>query len=127
MYNYLEAIKNDIQEYIKESSGHDIRAYVVGDRIVAAMERYNENDFRSNIANGGTATACIATEEMERIAVTAVKKLGLDFAGVDLLIARGGTPFLCEVNSNAQFKGLKDATGIDITDALFAYITRLSI
>lgn len=112
------------QEYIKESSGHDIRAYVVGDRVVAAMERYNANDFRSNIANGGSATACIVTDEQERIAVSAVKKLGLDFAGVDLLIAKGGRPLLCEVNSNAQFKGLKDATGIDITDALFEHIIR---
>ena len=110
------------QQFIRESSGHDIRAYVVGDRVVASMERYNDNDFRSNITNGGSATACIVTTEQEEIAVRAVKKLGLDFAGVDLLIAKGGAPLLCEVNSNAQFKGLRDATGIDITDALFEHI-----
>lgn len=110
------------QEYIRESSGHDIRAYVIGDRVVAAMERYNADDFRSNIANGGTATACIVTPEQEYIAVSAVKKLGLDFAGVDILIGKGGRPLLCEVNSNAQFKGLTEATGIDITDALFEHI-----
>ncbi len=110
------------QQYIRESSGHDIRAYVVGDRVVASMERYNNNDFRSNISNGGSATACIVTPEQEALAVAAVKKLGLDFAGVDLLIAKGGSPLLCEVNSNAQFKGLYEATGIDITDALFEHI-----
>lgn len=110
------------QQYISESSGHDIRAYVVGDRVVAAMERYNENDFRSNISNGGKAVASIVTPEQEAVAVSAVKKLGLDFAGVDLLIAKGGAPLLCEVNSNAQFKGLFEATGIDITDALFEHI-----
>ena len=112
------------QEFISSSRGRDLRAYVVGSSVVAAMERYNANDFRSNIANGGSATACIVTKEQERIAVEAVRKLGLDFAGVDLLIARGGTPLLCEVNSNAQFRGLKDATGIDITDALFEHITK---
>ena len=112
------------QQYIKESSGHDIRAYVVGGRVVAAMERYNDSDFRSNIANGGHATACIITPEQEDMAVRAVRKLGLDFAGVDILIAHGGQPLLCEVNSNAQFKGLMDATGIDITDALFEHIIK---
>ncbi len=110
------------QEYIRESSGHDIRAYVVGDRVVASMERYNDNDFRSNITNGGSATACIITPDQESVAVTACKMLGLDFAGVDLLLAKGGSPLLCEVNSNAQFLGLRDATGIDITDALFEHI-----
>ena len=56
------------------------------------------------------------------MAVGAVKGLGLDFAGVDILFGSGGEPILCEVNSNAQFKGLWEATGIDITDALFEHI-----
>ncbi|MCR5301416.1 MAG: RimK family alpha-L-glutamate ligase [Lachnospiraceae bacterium] len=111
------------QEFISSSSGRDIRAYVVGRRVVAAMERVNDNDFRSNIANGGRAVAHRVTKEQEEMAVLATEKLGLDFAGVDLLIGEGGEPILCEVNSNAQFRGLLNATGIDITDELFAYIS----
>ena len=110
------------QEYIKESSGRDLRAYVVGDRIAAAMQRSNPEDFRSNISNGGTATAYTPSKEQEQTAITAVKGLGLDFAGVDILFGKDDEPILCEVNSNAQFKGLLNATGIDITDALFDHI-----
>ncbi len=110
------------QKFIESSSGRDIRAYVVGDHVVAAMERYNADDFRSNITNGGSAKACTITLEQEKLAVTATKGLGLDFAGVDILFGQNDEPVLCEVNSNAQFRGLLDATGIDITDALFEYI-----
>ncbi len=110
------------QEFIDTSRGRDIRAYVVGDRVVASMVRSNANDFRSNIANGGSATGHKITEEQEKMAVNAVHKLGLDFAGVDILFGKNDEPVLCEVNSNAQFMGLRNATGIDITDALFEYI-----
>lgn len=110
------------QEYIKSSHGRDLRAYVVGDRVVAAMERYNDTDFRSNIANGGKAKSYSINEAQENVAVTAVRKLGLDFAGVDILFGKDGDPILCEVNSNAQFRALLDVTSVDITDALFEYI-----
>ena len=110
------------QEYIKSSCGRDLRAYVVGGRVVAAMERYNDNDFRSNIANGGKAKPYSINTEQEKMAVTAVKKLGLDFAGVDILFGNEDEPILCEVNSNAQFGALLEVTSIDISDALFEYI-----
>lgn len=109
------------QEFIKESRGRDLRAYVVGDKVVAAMERSNPDDFRSNITGGGGGIAFDITKEQEQMAVTAAKKLGLDFAGVDILFGKSG-PVLCEVNSNAQFRGLLTATGVDITDALFEHI-----
>lgn len=112
------------QEFISSSRGRDLRAYVVGSRVVAAMERYNANDFRSNIANGGTAKAFDITDRQEKMAVDAAKGLGLDFAGVDILFGENDEPVLCEVNSNAQFKGLLAATGIDISDALFEHISR---
>ena len=112
------------QEYISSSKGCDLRAYVVGDRVVAAMRRRNDNDFRSNITAGGIAEKYDITREQEEMAVAAVSKLGLDFAGVDILFGEGGKPLLCEVNSNAQFKGLLEATGTDITDALFDHILR---
>ena len=114
------------QEYISTSSGRDLRAYVVGDRVVAAMVRSNADDFRSNIANGGVARKYVITGEQEKMAVAAVKGLGLDFAGVDLLFDEDERPILCEVNSNAQFRGLYTATGIDITDALFEHIKNSS-
>lgn len=110
------------QEFIDTSRGRDLRAYVVGDRVVAAMVRSNADDFRSNIANGGRAVRYDITKEQEEMAVAAVHKLGLDFAGVDILFGRDDEPLLCEVNSNAQFKGLRDATGTDIADELFEYI-----
>ena len=110
------------QKYIESSRGRDLRAYVVGDRVVASMVRTNPSDFRSNIANGGTAVPYAITRKQEELAVAAVKGLGLDFAGVDILFGENDEPILCEVNSNAQFKGLLAATGTDITDSLFEYI-----
>lgn len=112
-----------VQEYISTNSGRDLRAYVVGDRVVAAIERRNSHDFRANIANGGESFPYAITKEQEEMAVLAAKSLGLDFAGVDLLFLENDAPILCEVNSNAQFKGLYQATGIDITDAIFEHIT----
>ena len=123
----IEGIDCLAQQFIKESSGRDLRAYVVGDRVVAAMERKNAADFRSNITNGGTAGAYMITKEQEEMAVRATRKLGLDFAGIDLLLGKDDEPMLCEVNSNAQFKGLYGATGIDITDALFEHIRNCSL
>jgi len=110
------------QEFISTSRGRDIRAYVVGDRVVASMMRQNANDFRSNIANGGTAEAYSVTKEQEKLAVDAAKGLGLDFAGVDILLGENGEAILCEVNSNAQFAALTAATGINVTDSIFSHI-----
>ena len=110
------------QEYISSSKGRDIRAYVVGDEVIAAIERRNDNDFRANITNGGTAEAITLTKEQEKMAIAATKALELDFAGVDLLHLQDDLPILCEVNSNAQFAGLYKATGIDVTDAIMEHI-----
>lgn len=109
-------------EYIHQSKGRDLRAYVVGNRVVAAMERRNDNDFRANITSGGTSHPYKITKEQEEMAITAAKALNLDFAGVDLLFLENDEPILCEVNSNAQFIGLHQATGIDITDAIIKHI-----
>lgn len=110
-------------EYISSSYGRDLRAYVVGDRVVACMERNNPNDFRANITNGGSSKPYKITPEQERMAIQAAKALGLDFAGVDILFLDNEEPILCEVNSNAQFKGLYDATAINIPDHIFEYIS----
>ncbi len=110
------------QEFIDTSRGRDLRAYVVGDRVVAAMVRSNADDFRSNIENGGCPSRYDITRQQEQMAVSATLKLGLDFAGVDILFGNNAEPILCEVNSNAQFRALLKATDIDITDALFEHI-----
>lgn len=109
------------QEYIKESYGRDVRLNVVGDRVVAAMERYNESDFRANVTNGGKMKPYTPTEEECDIAIKACKALGLDFAGVDLLFGKDG-PLLCEVNSNAHIKNILDCTGINVAEAIFEHI-----
>lgn len=109
------------QEYIKESYGRDVRLNVVGDRVVAAMERYNEADFRANVTNGGKMKPYTPSVEECEIAVKACHALGLDFAGVDLLFGKDG-PLLCEVNSNAHIKNILDCTGINVADFIFEYI-----
>ncbi|MBO2517752.1 MAG: RimK family alpha-L-glutamate ligase [Clostridiales bacterium] len=106
-----------LQRFISFSSGSDKRLYVVGDRVIAAMRRVNDNDFRANIFGGGRAFAYTPTAEEERIALLAAGKLGLSFAGVDLIDDRdaGGNtvPLLLEVNSNAQFVALHEVTGVN--------------
>lgn len=100
------------QRFIAESTGRDVRAYVVGGRVIAAMQRINETgDFRANIGAGGTAIPHLLSEEAERMSIRACELLGLDFAGVDLLFSKDG-PLLCEVNSNAHFAALEKVTGI---------------
>lgn len=100
------------QRFIAESTGRDVRAYVVGGRVVASMQRLSLNgDFRANIGAGGTAKQHVLSKEGEEMSVKACELLGLDFAGVDLLFSKDG-PLLCEVNSNAHFEALEKVTGV---------------
>lgn len=109
------------QEYIAESCGRDVRLNVVGDRVVAAMERTNDRDFRANVTRGGKMKKYTPTKEECEIAVKACRALSLDFGGVDLLFGKDG-PLLCEVNSNAHVKNILDCTGINVADYIFKYI-----
>lgn len=111
------------QEYLHECSGRDIRINMVGDRAVCAMERYNDNDFRANVTNGGNMKNHEVTEDELELARKVMEALNLDFAGVDILISGRG-PLLCEVNSNAHFKNIFDCTGINVADAIMEYIKR---
>ncbi len=110
-----------MQEYIAESRGRDVRVNVVGRRVVSAMERYNENDFRSNISNGGSMRKIDLGPEMERAAIDAAIAIGLDFAGVDVLFGKDG-PIVCEVNSNPHFKSSLECTGVDMSEKIIEYI-----
>ena len=108
------------QRFIKESAGRDLRLYVVGGKVVAAMERVNHTgDFRANIASGGSANRHEVSAEESAIALSACEKLGLDFGGVDLLESKEG-PLLCEVNSNAHFAALRELSGINPADHIIA-------
>lgn len=113
------------QRYIKTSHGRDMRIYVVGGKIVAAMlRRSQDGDFRSNVTNGGIAEVVTPPREYAEMAITACEKLSLDFGGVDILFGEGDEPLLCEVNSNAHFKALSKCTGADIAGEIMNHIKR---
>jgi ribosomal protein S6--L-glutamate ligase len=103
-----------LQELVAESRGRDVRALVVGDRVVAAMRRTaRAGEFRSNIHRGGVAEVVALDREYGEAAVKAARVMGLEVAGVDMLEARTG-PMIMEVNSSPGFEGLEAATGVDI-------------
>lgn len=113
-----------IQEFIKESKGADIRCFVVGDKVVAAMKRQAElGEFRANIHRGGSAKAIKITAEEREIAIKAAKIMGLKMAGVDLLRSNRG-PLVLEVNSSPGLEGIEAATGIDIASMIIRYIEK---
>lgn len=109
------------QEYIGESRGRDVRLQVVGDRVIAAMCRHSETDFRANITAGGRMEAYTPDDGECELACAAARAVGADFAGVDLLFSRRG-PIVCEVNSNAHFKNLLDCTGVNTADYIIEYV-----
>ena len=113
-----------MQELIAQSRGKDVRANVVGGQVVCAMLRENEADFRSNVTNGGKASAYTLTKEQERTAVQAAKAVGADFAGVDILFGKEGEPIVCEVNSNPHFESTLKATGVDLSEHIIDYIIK---
>ena len=112
------------QEFIKSSKGKDVRIHVVGDKVVAAMLRTSDTDFRANVTNGGKVHEYSPPQAFKEIAIKASKLIGADFTGVDLLFGENGEPILCEINSNAHIKNIYDCTGIDVTDHIFDYILR---
>jgi ribosomal protein S6--L-glutamate ligase len=111
-----------LQKFVAESKGRDIRAFVVGNRVVAAMRRTaSGDDFRSNIHRGGSAQVVELDEEYQRTAVHAAQIMGLRVAGVDLLEGKNG-PVLMEVNSSPGLEGIENATGVDIAGEIVALI-----
>lgn len=110
------------QEFIATSRGRDIRVNVVGQKVIAAMYRHSETDFRANITNGGVAEIVELTDEQVDIALRAAKSVGADFAGVDLLFGQEEQPLVCEVNAAAHIRNIYNVTGINVADAMIAYI-----
>lgn len=111
-----------VQEYIAESHGKDIRALVVGDRVVAAMRRKARGrEFRSNYHLNGTVEKVEISEEFEEQAVRAARVLGLNVAGVDLLESNNG-PLVLEVNSSPGLEGIEKASGVNVAGAIIDYV-----
>lgn len=103
-----------VQEFIKEAGGEDIRALVVGGKVVAAMRRKGaEGEFRSNLHRGGSASTIKITPEERSTAIRSAKRMGLNVAGVDMLRSNHG-PVVMEVNSSPGLEGVENATGIDV-------------
>ena len=113
-----------VQEFIKEAGGSDIRCFVIGDRVVAAMKRQGiEGEFRSNLHRGGTASPEKISPEERATAVRAAQIMGLNVAGVDLLRSNKG-PVIMEVNSSPGLRGIETATGKDIAESIISYIEK---
>lgn len=112
-----------IQKFVAESKGKDIRAFVVGDRVVAAMRRTAQGqEFRSNVHRGGVAEAVELDEQYRETAVRAAQILGLRVAGVDMLEGANG-PQIMEVNSSPGLEGIEGCTGLDVAGSVIDYIS----
>lgn len=113
-----------IQEFIKESDGADVRAFVVDGRVIGAMKRQGkEGEFRSNLHRGGRGVVIKLSKVERTAAVEACRLLGLSIAGVDMLLSSRG-PLIIEVNSSPGLQGIEKATGIDIAGKIIQYIER---
>lgn len=120
-FSQLEA-RVIIQEFVKESSGIDVRAIVVGGKVVAAMKRIApEGEFRSNIHRGGRGEKIELNEAEEQIAIRSAESLGLGVAGVDMLLSDEG-PKVIEVNSSPGLEGIEGCTRIDIAKEIIIYL-----
>ncbi|MBQ4322395.1 MAG: RimK family alpha-L-glutamate ligase [Clostridia bacterium] len=117
LMNCCEEWKNQphlFQKFVSTSKGKDVRIYVVAGQAIAAMERHNPEDFRSNIGSGGHGRKITPPNGFEQTAIDACALLGLDFGGVDLLYGPEGQPLICEVNSNALFNELNTVCNVRV-------------
>jgi ribosomal protein S6--L-glutamate ligase len=112
-----------LQAFVKESKGRDIRAFVVGDRVVAAMRRVAQGDeFRSNVHRGGKAEPVTLDKKFQETAIRAAQIMGLRVAGVDMLESDSG-PQIMEVNSSPGLEGIEGATGLDVAGAIIDHMS----
>jgi ribosomal protein S6--L-glutamate ligase len=119
---YVEGVNFLVQEFVKESAGEDIRALVVGSRVVASVKRQSlDDDFRSNTHQGGVGTAVKLTEEEEKTAIKAARTMGLPICGVDMMRSSRG-PLVLEVNSSASLKTPELVTKRDVATKIIEYI-----
>ncbi|AND69803.1 ribosomal protein S6 modification protein [Dyella thiooxydans] len=113
-----------VQEFIAEANGSDLRCFVVGNKVVAAMQRdASAGEFRANLHRGGTANKATLSAQEKRIAVKAAQALGLGVAGVDLLRSNRG-PLLLEVNASPGLEGIESASGVDVAAHIVRHLER---
>lgn len=113
-----------IQEFIEESAGSDIRAFVIDGHVIAAMQRQSQDgDFRANIALGGRSAPVLLSPEEQEIAINAAKAIGINIAGIDLIRSRKGT-LVIEINTAPNFSGkwgLEEVSGVDVAGCIIDY------
>jgi ribosomal protein S6--L-glutamate ligase len=113
-----------VQEFIEESRGTDIRCFVIGDKVIAAMKRQaKEGEFRANVHQGGKAMKVTLSPQERAIAVGAAKTMGLKVAGVDLIRSNHG-PLVLEINSSPGLEGIEKATHVNIAGKIIQYIEK---
>jgi len=113
-----------VQEFIKEAGGSDIRALVVGGKVIAAYKRQGqEGEFRSNLHRGGQGTKVKLSAAEKKTAIAATKALGLNIAGVDMLRSERG-PLVLEVNSSPGFEGVEKVTGVNVADTIIEFVEK---
>ena len=111
-----------VQEFIKEAGGSDVRCFVIGKKVVAAMERKSApGEFRSNLHRGGTAVITKLTPLERRTAIKAAQTMGLNVAGVDILRSSRG-PLVMEVNSSPGLRGIEESTGVNVAAKIIQFI-----
>lgn len=119
---YVEGVNFIVQEFVEESAGSDIRAVVVGNRVVASIERKSlDDDFRSNTHQGGVGTPVKLTPEEQKTAIKAAKAMNLPFCGVDMMRSNDG-PKVLEVNSSASIKTPELVTRRDVATKIIEYV-----
>jgi ribosomal protein S6--L-glutamate ligase len=113
-----------VQEYVKEAGGRDVRVFVVGGKVVAAMQRTGApGDFRSNLHRGGHAESVKISPEERKTAILAAKSMGLNVCGVDLLRADEG-PVVMEVNSSPGLEGIEQSTKVDVASKIVEFLEK---
>lgn len=118
---YVEGVNFLVQEFVEESAGEDIRAFVVGGRVVASMKRQSlDDDFRSNMHQGGEGTVVKLSDEERKTALKAAKAMGLSICGVDMMRSERG-PLVLEVNPSPGF-GIEKVTGRNVAEKIIEYI-----
>ena len=127
LYKIMEKVKTKphlFQKYLGKRPGVDVRVIVIGGKTVAAMERRNDGDFRSNVAQGGTGSVIELREDFRIVAESCAEILGLDYCGVDILYGDNDEPVVCEVNSNAFFDGIEKVTGVNVAAAYVDHVIK---
>ena len=113
-----------VQEFIKEAKTSDLRVFIVGGEVVAAMQRQAPSgDVRANTSNGGTGISVELTKTERELALSVTRLFELEVAGVDLIRSDRG-PLVLEVNANPGFKELERVTGVDVADAIISYAAK---